>query len=114
MEPIRERRRHAEVPTPTSYSPEQVCILPGTGSEQATIGCDDFNRQQVIARGSVLSRQPAQTAAQREASDAGRGTSTQGSGQTEGLRRFIKVIYHQTRFSTCDAPFGIDLNPFHA
>src|SRR5215210_1401343 len=91
MEPILEGGGDAEIAAAATQSPEEVGVLVRTSRQHVALGCNQVNRQQVIAGEAVLTHEKAMAATERQASDAGRAGYPAGSCQTKGLRLMIEV-----------------------
>ena len=63
MELVLEGGDDPEVAPAAAQSPEQVCVLGGTGCEHPTIGRDNLGGAEVVTSKAILAAQPAQAAA---------------------------------------------------
>src|SRR5205823_2648800 len=80
VEPVLERRHHAEVASSAAYAPEEVVILVRARGQYATVGGHHLGRDEVVEREPVLRHEPADAAAEREAGNTGRGDDASGHG----------------------------------
>ena len=86
-----ERGGDPEVPAAAPQRPEQIGMLPLVHAQVLTVGGDQIDRLQVVARQAVDAREPADAAAEGEAADAGVRDRPAGRGQTERLRLPVDV-----------------------
>src|SRR5581483_10762541 len=66
-----ERGHHAEVAAAAAHGPEEVPVLARARRDEAAVGQDQVNLEQVVDREPVPARQVSDAAAQREPADAG-------------------------------------------
>src|ERR1700738_3005276 len=100
MEGIGEGSYCAEIPATASKSPQEVFILIGVSGNHPPVSGDQFGCDQIVAGQPVLPHKPAQTSAERKASNAGRLERAHRSCQTKFMRRPIKLGESRTSFST--------------
>jgi len=71
MQPELEVDDDSEVAAAAAKTPEQVGVLIGGRAHDVAVRSDDGTAHDVVAGETVLARQPAHTAAQRQPADAG-------------------------------------------
>ena len=71
MELERQRGRDAEVPAAAVQRPEQVGVLVRAGGDPGAVGGHQLDRDQVVARETVLALEPPRSATEREPGDSG-------------------------------------------
>ena len=91
MELVLELGDDAEVAAAAANGPEQVRVLGRAGSTDLAVGGDDLDRAQVVAGHAVAAHQPAETAAERQTGDAGRGDRAAGRRQPVRAGRLVEV-----------------------
>ena len=69
VQPVRERRRDAEVPAAAAQRPEEIRVRRSVDVEDVALCGDELDREQVVRREPVLRHQPAEAAAERVAGD---------------------------------------------
>ena len=70
MGPEEEAGHHAEVATTAANSPEQIRMCALAGGHDTAIGEDDVRFQEIVDRQTVLAREIARPAAERESRNA--------------------------------------------
>ena len=90
MQAVFERRDNTEIAAAAAQRPEQIRIVGRAGRAELAIGGDHLGGDQVVHGRAVLAHQPAQTAAEGKARDAGIGDGASGGGEAMGLRRLVE------------------------
>jgi hypothetical protein len=72
VEPVAQPRQDTEVAAAASQRPEQIAVPLTVHVQGVSAGGDEFHREQVVDRESVLSNEPADPSAQREPGDTNR------------------------------------------
>ena len=86
-----ERRDNAEVPTSSAESPEKVLVFRRIRREHSAVSGDHLARKQIVDRHAVLTKQPADTAAQCEAPNAGLRHDAARDRKSEDVRFAIQI-----------------------
>jgi hypothetical protein len=81
--------------------------------DDASVGGDDLCRRQVVAGQAVAAQEPAHSAAEREAADAGGGDEATGHGEVEGLGLVVEVAPGHPGLGGHPAPYRIDEGALH-
>ena len=79
-----ERGHDPEVATAAAQGPEEVGVLARARGDEAAVGQDQVRLEEVVDREAVTARQVADSAAQREAADAGGGDEPVGTASPKG------------------------------
>jgi hypothetical protein len=85
VEAILQRGHHPEVAATSAQCPEQLGVLLPAGGDELAVGGHHVRREQAVAGQAALAQQPADPAAEGEASDASAGYQAAGDGQAERL-----------------------------
>src|SRR3712207_3765735 len=80
-----ERGDDAEVAPAAAESPEEIGVLLRVHPDELPVGGDDVCGDEVVARQAVLAREPAETATEGQAGDAGGRHEPSGGGEPERL-----------------------------
>jgi len=91
MQPVRERRRDAEVPAAAAKRPEEVGMGVCVDREHVAGRGHELDRQQIVRSEAVLRHQPAEAAAEGVARDARRRDSAAGDGQAVCARCVVEL-----------------------
>ena len=81
VQPVRERRRDAEVPAAAAQRPEEIGVRRRVDLEHVALRRDELDREQVVGGEPVLGHQPAEAAAERVARDTRPGDRASGHRQ---------------------------------
>jgi hypothetical protein len=103
-----ESRHDAEVGAAATDGPEQVGFVEFTDMVRRAVRGGDVGGDEVVDRHAVLARQPAEAAAQSEASDTRRGVDPHGGGKTVVLSRGIEYPERRASGDPCPPPRGVD------
>jgi hypothetical protein len=88
-------------------------VLGRTGPAELSVGSDDIDGQEVVARQAEAAHEVAEPATQREPGYACGRHEAAGRGQAKGLGLPVELRPGDTRFSTSCAPSRVDPNPLH-
>ena len=113
VKPVLERGNDAEVAAAAAEAPEEVRVLILAGGENLAIGRHQVDRDEVVDRGPVLSHQPADTAAQGEARDAGMGDDPAHRRQSVKLRLAVELAPEHAGLGPGGARRRVDPDPLH-
>ena len=91
MQPEPERADDAEVSAAPSQCPEHVGVIVGRCPDDVALGGDHLGFHEVVDGESVLAHEPAEAAAQADATDAGVAHDAARGGQTMFLGRMVDV-----------------------
>ena len=80
-----------KVPAAAAERPEEILVLRVACGKHPPVGGDDFAREQVVDRHTVLPKQPAHATAERESADAGLRDDATGNGEPEDVGFAIQV-----------------------
>ncbi len=104
----------AEVAAATFERPVEVGVFVCTGAHIAAVGQDDVVGQHVVADRPELRVKPADAAAQRQASHAGRRDDAACRRQVEGCRLVVEISPKRATLGISRLGLGIDLDAAHA
>src|SRR6478672_10976116 len=113
MELVLEGGDDPEVAPAAAQSPEQVCVLGGTGCEHPTIGRDNLGGAEVVTSKAILAAQPAQAAAKCQPGDTGIGHRAPGGGEAKSLGCMIELAPQYPTLGPGRALYGVDLDALH-
>ncbi len=91
VEPKLEAGDDAEVATSTAQRPIQILVLRRVGGDLPAVGENDIGRKQIVDGESAATGQVTETAAERQAADAGGRDDPGGYGETERVGRVVDV-----------------------
>ena len=97
-----------EVAAAPAQRPQEVGILLGVRSDELSLGGHDVGSDDVVARESVLSHEPADAAAECEPADACDRVDSAGRGEPESLRGMIDLTPRASSLRADTAGDGID------
>jgi hypothetical protein len=113
MQPELELGDHAEVTAATAQRPVQVGMGVPAGPDHLAIGRHDLKRDHVIAGQPVLPSQPAHSAAERQAADAGVRDVARHGRQAVSLRRAVEGAEQSAALHPGSPPHRVDPYPAH-
>ena len=113
MNAVLESCHYPEVAAATPKPPEEVVVLFGAHLEKAAVRGHQVGRDQVVTGEAVLAVQVADSSAERESRDAGRGHDPAGRGETEGLGLVVDVAPRRSAFGASRAFRRIDAHAVH-
>ena len=114
MQPVFERGDDAEVAAATAQGPEQIGMLVGADAQHLSLGGHQFEGHDIVAGEAVFPCEPADTAAERQACNAGLRDHARRHRQTENVRLAIQFAEQHARLDAGAACCGIDVNALHA
>ena len=109
-----EARDDPEISAPAANAPVEVGILVGGRVQQAAVGGDDIDRAQVVDREAEAPRQPAESAAERQASDTGMGDGPCRRHEAMRHRLVVDLAQQAAALDPGDARERIDANAAQA
>ena len=109
-----EARRNPEVPTAAAECPEQLGVLVGARTHDATVRSHEVGADEVVARQAVLRRQVPDAAAERQPADPRRTHDAARRDEPDGLRRAVEVEPGRAALSACDPPVAVHRDASHA
>ena len=113
LEPELERGRDPEVPAGATQAPEELGLLGLARVNEATIGGDEVDGDQIVDRQPEVPLQPADSAPERQSCDAGVAHDPDRADQPMRLRGDIELAEEGTAVRACDPPRGVDLDTTH-
>ena len=113
MQPEEEGGDDPEVATAAPQRPEEIRVLLLAGGDEAAVGEDDVGLEQIVDRQAELAGEMADTAAEGDAADAGRGDDAARGRQPEGVRGVVQIAEQRAPFDAGGARLGIDADPVH-
>jgi hypothetical protein len=113
VQPELELGHDAEVPAAPAQAPEQLPILGLTGAHHGSLGRDELEGTDVVAREPVLPGQPAHPATEREPADTGVRHVARGGGQTMRPRGSVKRAEQGPALHPRALALGVDANATH-
>ena len=113
MEAELEPRRDAEVAASASKPPQELRVLIGISADHGATGRDQLGADEVVARETVLRRQVADPAAERETGDSGRADHASGGDEAGGLRRRVELEPPRAALGAGGPRVAVDLDPPH-
>src|SRR5262249_54732748 len=113
MQLVLEGGNHAEVAATTPEAPEEVRVLAGADVAELAVGGDEIGGNEVVAGQTVPARQPANTAPQGEAGNAGVGIGTAGGSQAESLGFMVEFTPLDAALSAHGTPAGVNPDALH-
>ncbi len=108
-----ELRDDPEVAAAAAEAAQELRILALAGVHELAVGSDDVRTDQVVAGEPVAAHQPADPAAEREASDAGRRNEPAGGGEAVHGRLVVEVAPGRAAADVRDARRGVDAHAAH-
>ena len=113
VNPVRERRRDAEVAAAAAQRPEEVGVRLGTDVEHLAVGRDELDAEEVVGGEAVLRHQPAEPAAERVAGDPRRRDRAARDGETMLGGGVVELGPEDASLRADGLRAGIDLDPLH-
>ena len=113
VESVLERGGDAEVAAATSDGPEEVEILVGRGTADGAVCHHHLRRYQVVERQPVLRHEPPETAAERQAGNAGRPDHAACGREAMQLRFAVELLPEDAALGAGRASCCIDVNSLH-
>ena len=113
VEPILERRHHAEIAAAAADGPEQIRVLSLAGGDERPVGQDHVRFEQVVDRETVLAGEIAGAAAQGETRDACGRNDAERDRQPEWMSGVIDVTRGAAGLDANRLVGGIDPHPLH-
>ena len=113
MQPVAERRDHPEVAPAPAEAPEQVGVLVGGCTHQLALGRDELGRDEVVGGETVLSLEPADAAAEREAGDPRARDDPERRREPERLRLAVERRAERPALGSGDPGLRIDVHRLH-
>ena len=113
VQPVGEAGDHAKISAAAAQRPEQIGVLLLARADDPAVGGDDLGFQQTVARQAACALEPPETAAEREARDAGVRDLTAGDGEPVVLRRAVEFGPYDPGFGGGHPADGVDLDALH-
>ena len=104
---------NTEITAAAAQAPEKILVLRRIGSHEAAVREHHIGLDQIVNRQAIFAGQVARSAAQREATDAGRRNDARRHRKAEGMGRMVHVALGTARPDAHKARHRIDAHAFH-
>jgi hypothetical protein len=103
-----------EVSAATTECPEKILVFGTAGGKHLALARDNLTGQQIVDGHAVLANQPADTAAEREAADAGLRNYAAGDREAEDVRFAIQVAERGPALYTNGGIYRVNMDRPHS